>query len=151
MKLTARQDIQADIGEVWSVLTDFDSLEAIARGRGLGIKRDAGQALPVWTVGFNFRDKPREAEAQLLTLEEPTRITGLALGKSLEAEVIVDLQPLGPNRTRMTIETEVKARSLSARLFLQSLKLARGRIEGRYTKVASQLAAYVEKRAKPLA
>jgi hypothetical protein len=44
----------------------------------------------------------------------------------------VDLLELGKRRTRLTVVTEIRPRTLAARLFLQSLKLARSRITRRY-------------------
>lgn len=145
MKLVAREDIQASASDIWSALIDFDRLEGVARGRGVKVVRTATEPLPKWDLEFRFREKLRQAEVTVNSLEEPIRLTIYALGRSLEGHVCIDLQILGPNRTRMSVETEVKARSLSARMFLQSLKLAKGRINQRYQATASRMVGYLER------
>lgn len=145
MKFVASEDIQASASDIWSALTDFDRMEGVARARNVKVTRMGMHPLPKWEVEFGYRDKPRLAEVAVVSLEEPIHLTIYGLGKSLEGDVRVDLQILGPNRTRMTVETEIKARSLSARLFLQSLKLAKSRINKRYQDTASRMVGYIER------
>lgn len=57
----------------------------------------------------------------------------------------VVLSPLGPDLTGMQVEMTVAARSLSARMMLASLALAKGRVAKRLRKMVRKFARRTEK------
>jgi hypothetical protein len=54
------------------------------------------------------------------------------------------MMSLAPRRTRMTMAVEVRPKTLAARLVLQSMKLARGRLQRRFDVLGGQLANMIE-------
>jgi carbon monoxide dehydrogenase subunit G len=146
MKLSAREDIEAPVAEVFAVLADVDMFERMALRRGAEVVREAGAARPTWRIAFPFRGKRRELTVWQQGVEAPRRLDFAGRGVLIEGAVRVDLIELGPRRTRMTLETEIRPLTLAARLFLQSLKLARSRVTRRYQASVAALAAVVAAR-----
>lgn len=148
MKFTAREDIEAPIGKVWAVVTDYDSFELAALRRGVEVARQGTPAAPAWQVAFTFRGKRRQIALQLDRAEEPGLLAFAAEGRMLQGDLVMELVELGPRRTRMTVTAELRPLTLAARLFLQSVKLARGRVTRRYQQGVAKLAATIEARTR---
>jgi hypothetical protein len=68
------------------------------------------------------------------------------MSKPAEAVFGIEMAEMGPRRTRIVLTMELKPRTLAARLFLQSLKLAKAKVNRRFTLRLSQLCAGVEDR-----
>lgn len=146
MKFSAREDIEAPIGKVWAVVTDYDSFELAALRRGVEVARQGSE--PAWQAAFTFRGKRRQIALKLDRAEEPGLLAFAAEGRVLQADLVVELVELGPRRTRMTVTTELRPLTLAARLFLQSVKLARGRVTRRYQQGVVKLATMIEARTR---
>lgn len=138
MKLTAREDMEAPIEEVFAALTYFDGFERAAMRRGAEVVRlepagpsGVGQS---WRMAFLYRGKRRELVARLMSQEVPTALRFQGRAKSLDGELVVDLVALSRRRTRVTVSLDITAKTLTARIFVQSLVFARGRINDRFAK-----------------
>jgi hypothetical protein len=57
------------------------------------------------------------------------------------------LDPLSQTQTRMSVDIELEPQTLYARLFVQSLKLARAQANKRFQERISRLASYLENQA----
>jgi hypothetical protein len=66
----------------------------------------------------------------------------------LGGNMVVDLMALSRSRTRLVLDIELKPENLSARLLVQSLKLARGNLTKRFRLRAAEYAIDVEDRYK---
>jgi len=153
MKMTGKVDFEAPIAFVFEALCDFDGWERAALRRGAEIMRTDALKAPAagmaWTAGFNYKGKPRKVAVRLTGLNRPDQMKFSGEGALLAGEVAFDLMELGARRTRLTVQIDVTARTLGARLFLQSLKLARGRLQARLDARLAQLAADADARFKP--
>ncbi|MDO9525977.1 MAG: SRPBCC family protein [Gemmobacter sp.] len=149
MKFTAREDIEAPIAEVFAALTNYDGFERAAMRRGAEVVRETHKDAPSWQVAFTYRGKQRRLSIRQVTADPPGTLRFSASATSVEGELAVDIVELGRRRTRMTVVTEVKPRTLAARLFLQSLKLARGKVTRRYQTRVAQLAKMIEDKLRP--
>jgi carbon monoxide dehydrogenase subunit G len=158
MKIASRHDIEAPPAFVFQTLTDFDSWERSAMRRGADVTRtDKLTALGpglAWIVRFRFRSKDRKLSVKLTGLDSPTRLSFALSGVLFDATSIVDLMELGATRTRMVVVSEAKPKTLAARLVLQSLRLARTRVQRRIDKRIGMIGHEIEERyrmqAKPL-
>lgn len=154
MKLTAKEDIEAPIDEVFAQLTDFEGFERAGLRRGAHIQRTdlprisgVGQT---WQVGLDYRGKRRVFSLRLQAMDRPNSVHLTGGSKSMEGEMIVDLVPLSRRRTRVSVALEVKAKTLASRIFLQSLRLAKGRVtQGFSGRVKAFMAAIEDRLAKP--
>lgn len=136
MKFSTKEDIEAPIAHVFAKVSDFDSFENSARRRGAEISRtddkeDAGVGM-CWDVAFLMRGKQRKIEIELDGYDTPNTMEFISRSKGLGGVMIVDLVALSRGRTRLGLTLELKPQTLSARLLVQSLKLARGNLNKRF-------------------
>ena len=143
MKLTGKTDIEAPISFVFSALNDYAAWESEARSRGVEVERPADMPLTGegagWRVTLQFRGKVRKV---LLRLDAVTPDTGLAFsldGKALGGLMLVELLALSPRRTRLKLVLDLKPKTLAARLFLNAVRLAKGRTEARLEQRLAQV------------
>lgn len=148
MKLTSKQDIEAPLEVVYARLTDFEQFERMAMRRGAEAERtdrlkkpDVGMA---WRLRFVFKGKPRKMAIRFADAEPGSHLAWAFDSLPIEGTVRADLLALSPRRTRMTLVAEIRPKTLAARLMIQSLRLAKGRVQRRYDVRAGQLANIIE-------
>lgn len=148
MQLTASEDIEAPLDQVFAALTDFDLIEKQIMRRSIELKRTAGdgQAGTTWRAVFGFRGKQRAADITLSQCDAPETLVFDAEIGGLSIRNQVDCVALSRTRTRINLESNLSAQTLSARLMVQSLKLAKGGIDKRFRKGAAEYARRVEER-----
>ena len=135
MELTTNEDIEAPLEAVFAKVSDFDILERSALRRGVDVRRTddrhetaAGMA---WTTTFAFRGKTRTADIELTRYEKPEFLTFEGKSGGLDVDLTIELVALSQTRTRLTMKVVTRPRTLSARLLMQSLKLAKGNLAKR--------------------
>lgn len=152
MKFTTKEDIEAPIDAVFRAVSNFSTIERSALRRGARVQRVDRKTHPstsiAWDVGFTFRGKKRDMLVELTEFDEPNRLLAQSLSGGLEGEVSVDLVALSRNRTRMAIDIEVKPKTLSARLMVQSMRLAKTKLTKRYRLKVAGFATDIEDRYK---
>lgn len=136
MNFTTRQDVEAPIAFVWKRATDFTAFERQGLRRGAEVRRrdtlrEAGVGA-IWDAKFTFRGKERALTAQIVAFDPPNTYTVQVTSGGITGLCLVDLVALSRGRTRLTVAVDLSASSLSARLLLQSLKLARGSLNKRF-------------------
>jgi hypothetical protein len=150
MQFSSREDIDAPIGEVFAMLSDVDSFERSAIRRGIDVTRVGDRAAVgegmAWTARFMMRGKPREAHVTLARFEAPQMMRFDTVSQGLEGHLTVDLVALSPRRTRLGVILNLKPNTLSARLLVQSLKLARGNLSKRFKLKVADYARHLEAR-----
>lgn len=138
MKFHVTEDVSAPIEAAWTGFTDFAALEAQLAEKGAQLHRLGGwrEAHPGagWhgTVHVRGTSYPVEAHVARIAPREACAIESRIGG--MECSYLSTFRALSPEDTRVDITLDLRARTLSARLILQSLKLARTqalhRIEG---------------------
>lgn len=150
MILKTREDIEAPIDFVFAQLSDFAAIERSILRRGAEIQRKVDYMPPAvgmaWDTSFQFKGKRRQVEVTLVTFEPPSLMRFEGIGKSLTGDMSVELVALSRGRTRVVLLCALKARNLSARLVLQSLKLAKGNVTKRFEMRVASYAKEVEER-----
>ncbi|WP_321365119.1 SRPBCC family protein [uncultured Celeribacter sp.] len=138
MKFSTRQDIEAPAEFVFEHITDFDGLERQAMRRGIDVKRKAAtQPRDVgagWTLKVPFRGKLRDLFAEIVEFDAPNIIVATAVSGGLNMELKTELVPLSPQRTRVTFGYDVRPKTLSARILVQSVKFAKATLQKRFEK-----------------
>ena len=158
MKFGTSEDIEAPIDHVFGAITDFAAFERAALRRGAEMQRvDSASAPGVgpgagmeWLLKFVFRGKPREMRLKVTEFSPPHGYVLDLMSVSIAGRGNLDLVALTPGRTRLKVALEVEARSLTGRLMVQSLKLARGNLSRRFDLRVAEFAADVEDRYKRL-
>lgn len=148
MKLTTKQDIEAPIDFVFARLTDFDHFERMAMRRGAEVERTDRLKTPgvgmAWRLRFVFRGKQRTILVRYADAEPGSHLAWAFDSPPAEGTAKVDLLSLSPRRTRLVLAIEARPKTLAARLVLQSLRLAKGRLQRRLDVASGQLANMIE-------
>lgn len=150
MKFSTRQDIEAPAAYVFDHISDFDGLERQAMRRGIEVRRkNPSQPRGVgaaWTVRAPFRGKLRDVDAYVSEFDSPNVLTADAKSGGLDMTLHVELVPLSPQRTRMTLGYEVRPQTISARILVQSVKFAKASLQRRFNKRVGKYCADISDR-----
>lgn len=135
MDISTREDIEAPIAFVFADLSDFAGFEKTALRRGAEVARTDFLLAPgpgmQWRATFPFRGKPRRIVLTLADYTAPGHMRFEIEANNLTGELIVDLVELSRRQTRMTVKVRLKPLSLTTRVFVQSLRLAKTRVTDR--------------------
>jgi len=148
MKLTTKTDVEAPLGFVYASLIDHVAWEREALHRGAEIERPADMPLSGvgagWRVWMPLRGKVRKFLVRIDDLAPNERIVFGLQGQAVDGGSVLEVSALSPRRTRLRVVLEIKPRTLAARLFLNTLRLARGRVQSRFDLRAGQLGARIQ-------
>lgn len=154
MELTTSEDIEAPLDAVFAAVADFDVLERSALRRGIDVRRTDQMFEPgpgmAWATTFAFRGKTRTANIEVTQYDRPESLTFAGTSGGLDVGVSMELVALSRSRTRLTMKVAPRPRTLSARLLMQSMKLAKGNIGKRFRVRVADYAKDIEDRAKRL-
>jgi carbon monoxide dehydrogenase subunit G len=136
MKINGKQDIDVPLEFAVQILSDIQGWERAAMRRGMDVRRTDRLAAPgvgaAWSSRFSFRGKTRHVDLKLVELSPSGQMTVSFQGKSAEGTATLTPLAMGARRTRISATLDVRARSLSARLLFQSMRLARNRVVSRF-------------------
>jgi Polyketide cyclase / dehydrase and lipid transport len=147
MKLTAKTDIEAPASMVYASLIDHDWWEREVTRRGVEVERPAGSPASgvgaAWRLTVPFRGKVRKLLVRVEEMTPEARLVFAVDGQTVEGSSLIEVLPMSPRRTRLRLSLEVKPKTLSARLFLNTLRLAKGKVQARLEKRVEQLGAQI--------
>lgn len=148
MRFNTREDIEAPIEHVFGAISDFDGFERQALRRGAEVQRQDANGKPgigsEWQLRFPYRGKRREVAARMTEFDAPNGYRAETESGGIEGVMSLDLVALSPRRTRMQISIDLRPRSLSARLLIQSLKFAKSNLAKRFSNRVWQMAQDIE-------
>ena len=99
-----------------------------------------------WQVNFALRGRDRTARIQLITTTPGSQLTLTVSSALADADIQIDLLDLAAARTRSDVRVEVKPKTLAARIYMQTLRLARKKVDATYAQRIAQLAVEMEDR-----
>jgi len=143
MKFGTKQDIAAPIEFVFEQMTDFKAIERAAMRRGAEVQRvdtmkSTGLGM-AWDAAFAMRGKTRNIQLELTEFDPPNGLVMSSRSSSLGGQMVVELVALSRGQTRVAMDVELLPKNLSAKLLVQSMKLARKSL---MTRVDARLEAY---------
>jgi carbon monoxide dehydrogenase subunit G len=152
MKFSSKEDIEAPIEQVFAQVSDFAALERAALRRGAEVQRTDKLRKPEvgmsWSASFVARGRQRQLEIRMTEYEPPNAMRFHSVAQGLETDMKVELVALSRGRTRLSVELELKPRSISARLLVQSLKLAKANLNKKFHLRMADYARDLEDRVK---
>ncbi|MBO9447765.1 SRPBCC family protein [Ruegeria sp. R14_0] len=150
MQFTAREDIEAPINAVFEMVADFERFERIAMRRGIEVRRTSGHMGVVpgttWETEFKLRGKTRQISVEMAECDPPSLMRFEATSKGMNGVTTVELLALSQRRTRLSVDMALSAKSLPARLFLQSLRLGQSRFKRQFQLRLTEFAREMEQR-----
>ncbi|WP_435164212.1 hypothetical protein [Falsirhodobacter sp. 1013] len=142
MKITSKCDVGASPDFVFARMSDYEAWERAIAKRNTTLVRSPGPIRPGTTWDTRFRLKGRDRD-MLMTLfsEIPGRQVHVTLADtSLDVDILADLIEVAPERSRIAVSLELRPRNLTARLLIQSLRLAKGKVQGQLDQRVDQWA-----------
>lgn len=151
MKFSANRDLSLPITKAFAGVSDFGFYERQMLRRGVKIERLDDSSVVAEGVRWKSQMKIRGKAKNLLS-----EVTGFYPGEGFEittdaggitAFTTVDLTVLSATRTRLTVGLDLRPETLSGRLFIQSLKFAKGNLSTRFKKRIEVFAEELQARA----
>jgi len=132
MKFKVAEDIDAPVSVVWERFTDFSMFEDDVRGRGAEISRvgnwDKAAEGVEWRGAVTVRGKRRAVASKVTRMvTEDICVLESRIG-GMDCVYEMNFIRLSPEVTRVGLVLDLSPDTLTARLILQTLKLARGRV-----------------------
>lgn len=150
MQFSSKEDIEAPIDDVFVMLSEFEAFERSAIRRGVEVHRKTESTTPrqgmEWDARFSIRGKQRDMKLVLARYDAPNGMQFDADSQGLDGIMVIDLVPLSQKRTRMSIVLNLKPKTLTARLFIQSMKLAKSNMTKRFKLKVADYAKAMEER-----
>lgn len=149
MKFSTKEDIEAPIAFVYAQVADFDAFTRRALRHGAEVKQiHAGEASvgAEWHVSFQFRGRQRALQSRITQMDAPNGYQVDTVSGGMTGLTEVTLVALSPRRTRLGFTIDLRARTLTARLLLQSMKLAKGKLTKRFKVRVLEFAEEIEDR-----
>ena len=136
MKFSTKEDIEAPIEDAFALFTDFDKFERSALRRGGDVRRtdsphQKGTGM-TWDAQFKLRGKLRKVSAEMTEFNAPENYCIEMQSNDMIVFATLDLMPLSKSRTRAGMAIELKPKSLSGRLMVQTMRLGKSRLEKRF-------------------
>lgn len=135
MKFSTREDIEAPIDHVFARVCDFDAFEKRALRYGADVSRSSPGTVAVgtiWDLSFKLRGRDRKVQSTMVALDAPEMFRIESHSDGMVADTLVELVRLSPARTRLSIAIDLRPKTLTARLFIQSMKLAKTKLTKRF-------------------
>jgi len=148
MKLTVKTDVDAPVEFVHGYLCDSAPWEREAIRRGIEVERPADMALTGvgagWRIRLPFRGRMRKVLIRVDQIVQGEFIGYSFEGQALYGTAQMETKAMSARRSRLKVSVEAKPKTLAARLFLNTLRLARRKAEKRMEKRVAQLGARIE-------
>jgi hypothetical protein len=148
MKLTAKTDLDIPAGVVFARLTDHAAWEREAVRRGIEVERPADMPLSGigagWRIRAQYRGKLRKLLIRIDDMVQDQRLHFKIDSPSAEADAVVEVMVLSPRRSRLRVVMDVRPKTLAARLFLNTIRLAKGRVQARFEQRLARLGQHIK-------
>lgn len=150
MKLTAKADVEVPAAFVFATLVDHPSWEREALRNGAEIERPPGTPAAgvgaAWRVRGHFRGKPRKVLLKIEELSESQRVVLSIDSPTIEGTARFEVMVLSPRRSRLRVDVEMKPKTLAARLFINTMRLAKGRVQAKFETRLGQMGGRIKDR-----
>lgn len=136
MRLTAREDIELSVPDVFAAVADFDAIAHLAQRQGFHVRRLDRLPVPSigmrWAISGRYRGKVRHVFAELRAFVPGESLAVRMTGGGFQADIDVDMRALSRIRTRLRMDVDLKPQSLFARITVQVLRLKHASLARRY-------------------
>ena len=143
MKFVAKEDIALPQQVLFDFMADFQMFERVAIRRGVEITRSGSMASSdglKWDCTFEFRGRDRMACVHLDEFSAPEKMAFLITNPALDNRVEITVSALSKKQSRFQVSTVLEPKTLTARLLIQSMKLARSKYNKRFQKRVAEVA-----------
>lgn len=133
MELSYKSTINVPQKFAFARATDFEKFELEGFGKLSRFEPVSDICAPEigtrWRTSSEFQGRPRRFSLEILALEPHEALVLGNKSEKYDIEAHFGFAEIGPEETGFTFNLAAKAQSITARLILQTIQLARGRIE----------------------
>lgn len=152
MQFSATHDLKLAQADLFKRLSDFEYFEKLANEKGLNLECTTGNSGSpavgmTWRAKFKLAGKERQVSTTLVEMASPDKMQFEFSSPNINGRSTVTLEPLSQTQTRLCVDIDLEPQTLSARLFVQSLKLARAQANNRFQGRISRFASFLENQA----
>ena len=143
MKFVAKKDVEIPQQVLFDRMADFQLFERVAIRRGVEVIRTGSMASAgglKWDCKFEYRGRDRNARVQVAEFTTPERLVFLVTNAALNLRLDITLSPLSKKQSRFIVTSVIEPKTVTARLLVQSMKLARSKYNQRYQKRVAEVA-----------
>lgn len=143
MKFVAKEDVALPQQVLFDLMADFQMFERVAIRRGVEITRSGSMASSdglKWDCTFEFRGRDRMACVHLDEFSAPEKMAFLITNPALDNRVEITVSALSKKQSRFQVSTVLEPKTLTSRLLIQSMKLARSKYNKRFQKRVAEVA-----------
>lgn len=143
MKFVAKEDVVLPQQVLFDLMADFQMFERVAIRRGVEVTRSGSMASAdglKWDCTFEFRGRDRMACVHLAEFSAPEKIVFLITNPALNNRLDITVSALSKKQSRFQVSTVLEPKTLTARLLIQSMKLARSKYNKRFQKRVAEVA-----------
>ena len=143
MKFVAKEDVALPQQVLFDLMADFQMFERVAIRRGVEITRSGSMASSdglKWDCTFEFRGRDRMACVHLDEFSAPEKMAFLITNPALDNRMGITVSALSKKQSRFQVSTVLEPKTLTARLLVQSMKLARSKYNKRFQKRVAEVA-----------
>lgn len=141
MKFSCQEDIDAPLEAAFAAVADLDYIERQLLRRGIEIMRTDALVEPGpgmgWAGDLSWRGQIFPVTAQVADWAPPDMAQMSALSGSLSAELQARFTALSRGSTRTRIGLTITASGFRDRMLLQTLKLAKPRLDRQFSQIVS--------------
>lgn len=136
MKFSTRTETDAPPEAVFAAFADFPAMAEALRARGATVERsdDGGPvgAGYAWRAEGTFRGAVRHLDGRVTSFDPPRGYGGEMRIGGLSGDFDIAIEPVNETKTRVYVAVEWRPETFKARVFLKSLKLAKGELDARF-------------------
>ena len=143
MKFVAKEDVALPQKVLFEIMADFQMFERVAIRRGVEVTRSGSIAAAdglKWDCTFEFRGRDRTACVRLAEFSDPEKMVFFITNPALDNRVEITVSALSKKQSRFHVSTVLEPKTLTARLLVQSMKLARSKYNKRFQKRVAEVA-----------
>ncbi|MCA0922791.1 SRPBCC family protein [Pseudooceanicola nanhaiensis] len=152
MRLTTKNTIDAPAEMVFDSILNFAGARRDAVPEGARVARTDRLEQPgpgmTWELVFDLLGQRREMHLRLLSCDRPGRMEFKGTSPGLDIECTAQLSSPEAGRTVLALVIDIKPQNLSARILVQSLKLAKYQVSRRIEDKLGGFCRGIEARAK---
>lgn len=138
MKFAGKTDLEANLNDTFTAFANFEAFERQVLRSGAKIARtdDLTEHGPgmMWDVALEFRGKERKFKVELVDYDTPNLLEFVAVTDGFDAIILVELSSLSGRQTRANVSFDLSAKTLAAKLLLQTARLTKGKLNKRFNR-----------------
>lgn len=142
MKIAATKDFKRTREKVFAAFADPARMEAVLGGFGSSLGREGpaeGGIGTIWRVDVTSRGKSRPVTLTLVEMTQNESMAMHATSEMLDADIRFVFSDLPVGGSQVAADIEVTAKTLTARVAMQTARLARTRINNKVVRALAML------------